>query len=126
MLAKLRRIIASLLVLSIAGLGLPLPVHAGMIGTGALTASAERERIASFLQRDDVRQQLQARGVSATDVEARVAALTDEEAAQLATQMDAMAAGGDALGVILVVFLVLLLTDIMGFTKIFPFTRPVR
>ena len=126
MLAKLRRIIASLLVLSIAGLGLPLPVHAGMIGTGAVAASAERERIATFLQRDDVRQQLQARGVSAKDVEARVAALTDEEAARLATHMDGMAAGGDALGVILVVFLVLLLTDIMGFTKIFPFTRPVR
>lgn len=126
MLAKLRRIIASLLVLSIAGLGLPLPVHAGMIASGTVAASAERERIATFLQRADVRQQLQARGVSATDVEARVAALTDEEAAQLATQMDGMAAGGDALGVILVVFLVLLLTDIMGFTKIFPFTRPVR
>jgi hypothetical protein len=30
------------------------------------------------------------------------------------------------LGVALVVFLVLLLTDILGYTKIFPFTRPAR
>ncbi|MGH8669209.1 MAG: PA2779 family protein [Burkholderiales bacterium] len=126
MTAKLRRIIASLLVVSITGLGLPLPVHAGMVGTDAVLASAERQRIAGFLDRADVRQQLQAQGVSPAEVKARVAAMTDEEAAQLAVHMDSVPAGGSVLGVILIVFLVLLLTDIMGFTKIFPFTRPVR
>jgi hypothetical protein len=126
MIAKLRRLVASLLVVSIAGLGLPLPVHAGMIGTETTLASAERGRIVTFLDRDDVRQQLQARGVSPSDVKARVAALTDEEAAQLAAQIDDLPAGGSVLGVLLIVFLVLLLTDIMGFTKVFPFTRPVR
>jgi hypothetical protein len=55
-----------------------------------------------------------------------VAALTDEEARQLAGQVDSLPAGGDVLGVLLTVFLVLLITDILGFTKIFPFTRPVR
>src|SRR5688572_30621829 len=126
MIVKLRRIIASLLVLSIAGLGLPLPVQAGMVGTHAVVASAERERIASFLEREDVRQQLLAQGVSPTQAKARVAALTDEEARQLAGQVDSLPAGGDILGVLLTVFLVLLITDILGFTKIFPFTRPVR
>jgi hypothetical protein len=126
MIAKLRRIIASLLVLSIAGLGLPLPVHAGMVGTDAVLPSAERERIVGFLEREDVRQQLQAQGVSSTQAKARVAALTDEEARQLAGQVDSLPAGGDVLGVLLTVFLVLLITDILGFTKIFPFTRPVR
>ena len=125
MIATFRRFIASLLVLSIAGLGLPLPVHAGMVGTDAALGSAERERIVTFLEREDVRQQLHAQGVAPADVKARVAALTDEEAAQLAAQMDSMPAGG-VLGLILVVFLVLLLTDILGFTKVFPFTRPVR
>src|SRR5512134_344450 len=126
MITKLRRLIASLLVLCIAGLGLPLPAHAGMVGTDAVVGSAQRDRIAIFLEREDVRQQLQEKGVSPADVKARVAALTDEEAAQLAARMDSLPAGGDVLGVLLVVFLVLLLTDIMGFTKIFPFTRPVR
>jgi len=126
MIAKLRRLVASLLVVSIAGLGLPLPVHAGMVGTGAALGSAERERIATFLEREDVRQQLQARGVAPADVKARVAALTDEEAAQLAGRVESLPAGGDALGVILTVFLVLLLTDILGFTKVFPFTRPIK
>lgn len=125
MIAKLRRMIASLLVVSMAGMSLPLPVQAGMVGTDAVVASAERDRIASFLEREDVRQQLQAQGVSPAEVKARVAALTDEEAAQLAAHMDSMPAGG-IVGAIVLVFLVLLLTDILGFTKIFPFTRPVR
>jgi hypothetical protein len=126
MIAKLRRLIASLLVVSITGLGLPLPAHAGMVGTDAVVASAERDRIVTFLEREDVRQQLQAQGLSPADVRARVAALTDEEAAQLAGQVENLPAGGDILGVLLIVFLVLLLTDIMGLTKVFPFTRPVR
>jgi hypothetical protein len=125
MIAKLRRMIASLLMVSLAGMSLPLPVQAGMVGTDAVVSSAERDRIASFLEREDVRQQLQAQGVSPADVKARVAALTDEEAAQLAAHMDSMPAGG-IVGAIVLVFLVLLLTDILGFTKIFPFTRPVR
>ncbi|HEX6321260.1 MAG TPA: PA2779 family protein [Burkholderiales bacterium] len=126
MITKLRRLVASLLVASIAGLGLPLPVHAGMLGTDAALGSAERARIATFLEREDVRQQLQAQGVAPADVKARVAALTDEESAQLAGQVDSLPAGGDVLGVILTVFLVLLLTDILGFTKVFPFTRSIR
>jgi hypothetical protein len=126
MIAKLRRLVASLLVVSIAGLGLPLPVHAGMIGTETTLSSAERGRIVTFLDREDVRQQLQSRGVSPSDVKARVAALTDVEAAQVAANSDSLPAGGDVLGVLLIVFLVLLLTDIMGFTKVFPFTRSMR
>jgi hypothetical protein len=128
MITKLRRLIASLLVVSIAGLGLPLPAQAGMVGTDAVvTASspAERERIATFLDREDVRMQLQAQGVSPEDVKARVAALTDDEAAQLAGRIDSLPAGG-ILGLILLVFIILLITDILGLTKVFPFTRPVR
>lgn len=127
MIKKLRRLIASLLIVSIAGLGFPLPAQAGMVGTDAVVSasSGERERIATFLQREDVRQQLQAQGVSQEDVKARVAALTDEEAAQLAGRIDSLPAGG-ILGLILLVFIILLITDILGLTKIFPFTRSVR
>jgi len=84
MIAQLRRLVASLLIVSIAGLGLPLPAHAGTVSTDAALASAERDRIVSTLDRADVRAQLEAYGARAADVKARVAALTDEEAAQLA------------------------------------------
>jgi len=56
-----------------------------------------------------------------------VAALSDDEVGKLAANIDALPAGGaDIIGAILLVFIVLLITDILGFTKIFPFTRPVR
>jgi len=125
MLKKFRALVSSLLVVCITGLGLPLPVHAGMLPTDAVTANSDRDRVASFLDREDVRLQLQAQGVNPGDVKARVAAMTDEEEAQVAAHMDSMPAGG-ILGLILLVFVILLITDILGFTKIFPFTRPVR
>jgi len=122
----LRRFIASLLILSLAGLGVMAPVQAAMVATDAAVLTAERARISSLLERAEVRAQLQAHGVDPVDVKARVAALTDEEAAQLAAQLDSLPAGGSVVGAIVLVFLVLLVTDILGFTKIFPFTRTVR
>jgi len=63
--------VASLLIVSIAGLGLPLPAHAGIVSTDVALASAQRDRIASVLERADVRAQLEAYGVRAADVKAR-------------------------------------------------------
>jgi len=130
MMNRFRRLIASLLIVSLTGLGLPLPAHAGMIGTDSLAASGERDRIAGLLDRAEVRAGLEAYGVSPADVKARVAAMTDQEVAQLAGQIDRLPSGGstgaDILFVALLVFVILLVTDILGFTKIFPFTRSVR
>ena len=116
-----RRLIAGLLILSLV---LALPAHAGMVATENLL---ERERLATLLERADVQAQLQAYGVSPGEVKARVAALTDAEAAELAARLDELPAGGvSILGAILIVFLVLLLTDILGYTKVFPFTKPMK
>lgn len=119
-----QRFVARLLIVCLASLA--LPVQAGMLPTGDAVGSAQRARVSAFLDREDVRAQLQARGVAAADVQERVAAMTDEEVAQIASQIDTLPAGGDVLGVLLTVFLVLLLTDILGFTKVFPFTRSIR
>jgi hypothetical protein len=62
-------------------------------------------------------------------VKARVAALTDDEVAQLAAKIDSLPAGADGgglIGALVLIFIVLLITDILGLTKIFPFTRPIR
>lgn len=110
-----RRVIASLLILSLA-----LPAQAGMIAT-------DHGRMIEFLERAEVQAQLQAYGVSAEEVKLRVAALTDKEAAELAARIDTLPAGGvSIIGALLFVFIVLLVTDILGFTKVFPFTRPIR
>ncbi len=121
-----RRVMAGLLIVCMGGLTAPLPALAGIVGTDTVVAGVERERLASLLERSDVRARLESLGVDATHAKARVAALSDTEAAQLAAQMDQLPAGGDLLGAALLVFLVLLATDIMGYTKIFPFTRSVR
>lgn len=101
--------------------------QAGMVGTEQIVQTgADRERIINLLDRADVRAALEARGVDAEEATKRVAALTDEEVARIAGRLDEVPAGGDVLGVIVFIFLVLLITDILGFTKVFPFTRPVR
>jgi hypothetical protein len=123
MIAHLRRFVASLLIVSLAG---PLPVNAAMVPTD-MALDEPRERIAELLDRADVQAQLQAYGVSAAEVKSRVAALSDVEAAQLAAKIDELPAGGvSIIGAILIVFLVLLITDILGLTKVFPFTRPIK
>jgi len=124
---RIRRFIASLLVVSMTGLALPLPAQAAVVATDAALAAAQRERVAALLERAEVRAQLEAHGVRPAEVKARVAALTDEEVAQLAGQLERLPAGGEGIiGAFVIVFLVLLITDLLGLTRVFTFTRPVR
>jgi hypothetical protein len=93
---------------------------------GAVPADG-RARLEATLARADVVQALQERGVSVEQARERVAALSDAEAAHVADQIDQAPAGSaDVIGVIVFIFVLLLITDILGFTKIFPFTRSVR
>ena len=105
--------------------------QAGMVSTDQVidqAAVAEtRERGIDFLARDDVRQQMEALGIDSDEATARAANMTDAEVMQLAGQLDQLPAGQDALGAslgaFLLVFLVLLITDILGLTNVFPFVR---
>ena len=107
---------------------MPLPAHATLVSTSeAITSAASmQDRVRDLLVRQDVRDALAARGVDAAQVESRIAALTDDEARLLAQQIDQLPPGGDIIGVIFAVFIILLITDILGLTKVFPFTRPIR
>ena len=108
------------------------PVHAALIGTDQVVTSTQtiqdRERIRVFLQRDDVRQLLRQQGVDASDALARVGSMTNDEVNLVAGKLDQLPAGGDwgIIGALVFIFIVLLITDILGVTKVFPFTRPVR
>lgn len=108
-----------------------LPVHAVSITTEeavqmASPASAERTAVNALLARADVQAELARYGVDAAVAAERVAALSDAEVASLHQRMDEVAAGGSVVGAIVFVFVVLLITDILGLTKVFPFTRSVR
>lgn len=125
-----KRLITSLLVVCMTLGGFPLSAQASIVTTDELltveVAAANRERVNSFLARADVGQALQAQGLSAEMAAERVKAMSDAEVAQLAGRVDQAPAGGDVLGLLFTVFIVLLVTDILGLTKVFPFTRPVR
>lgn len=128
---KLRRLtqpVSHLVVLGMLALSLHLPAaSAAIVGTEAVVNAAQaqqsRERLVSTLNRDDVKSQLMARGVDPAQVQARLDSLTDEEVQTLATKMDQLPAGGDGLGLLVFLFVLLLITDILGFTNIFPFVK---
>ena len=129
--SRFMRITSHLLIASVLGLGLPLQSsHAGLVGTDKVAVSAqsqsERERIRAFLDREDVRNELQTQGVDVNTAKARVDALTDEEVQKVAGKLDKMPAGGDILGILFTIFVILLVTDILGFTKVFSFTRSIK
>jgi hypothetical protein len=129
--SRFMRMISRLLIASILSLVLPLQsTYAGMVETDKVAVSAqsqsERELIRTFLDREDVRKELQNQGVDAYAAKARVDALTDEEVHKVAGKLDKMPAGGDILGILFTIFIILLVTDILGLTKVFSFTRSVR
>jgi len=94
---------------------------------GVHSATAQRDFVNTTLARADVAAGLQERGVSVEQALARVAALTDDEVATVAHTLETAPAGAsDVLGIIVTIFIVLLITDILGFTKVFPFTRSIR
>ena len=104
--------------------------QANMIGTEAVVEqeSAEQTRgdVLDLLARDDVRDQLVSWGVDPEDAENRVQAMTADELETLQEQMGDEPAGAGASSVVsaaLIVFLVLLITDILGYTNVFPFVE---
>ncbi|MEJ2016457.1 MAG: PA2779 family protein [Limibacillus sp.] len=111
---------------------LPAPQTAAeMIATDQIAneelAADSRDKVESFLARDDVRQQLESLGVDPGEAQARVDSLSDQEAMQLAQQIDQMPAGQGAIGAVIgaavLIFIVLLITDLLGFTSVFGFTN---
>jgi hypothetical protein len=97
--------------------------HAGVIGTQQYLSAVDREaaiaRIDAVLAREEVRSRLEHYGVDPAAAQERVAALTDQELQTLANDLDNLPAGGDLLGVVGIVFLVLLILELVGVIDIF-------
>ncbi|MGH8516389.1 MAG: PA2779 family protein [Panacagrimonas sp.] len=109
--------------LSAAMMLIGFPAHAGMIGTEqAVSVDARADHLATverFMTRDDVRAQLETWGVEPATATDRVASLSDAELQQMAMNIESQPAGGDALAVIGIVFVVLLILELVGVTNIF-------
>lgn len=103
---------------------------AAMITNGQVITQVQQNHetaaLLATINRADVKQQLLSLGVSTEDVESRIKLMTHEEVAQLNQQINELPAGGDVLGVLLIIFIVFVITDVIGATDIFPFIHPVN
>jgi hypothetical protein len=110
------------------------PVLAALVPTEAAieVRSAEEARglIHRLLAREEVQGQLMLHGIDPAEARARVDSLSDAEAIEVAKHVDQLAPGGSTVGIIvgaiLLVFLVLLITDLLGLTNVFPFVKKHR
>jgi hypothetical protein len=123
----LQRSLATVTLAAFLAAGLQAPATAAAIATrdavAPAAAAGDRDdqlaRVRATLAREDVRAALVARGVDPDAAAGRVAALSDRQLADLATQLDELPAGGSALAVIGIVFLVLLILEVTGVIDIF-------
>jgi hypothetical protein len=94
------------------------------------TSESNRAQVNAFLQREDVQAAMQQQGVDAVEAQKRVASLSDAELARISQAMEQLPAGGSAVGAIvgaaLFIFVVLLITDLLGLTNVFSFVNGRR
>lgn len=127
---RLFRRIVPLVLAAFASATLHLPAaQAGMIAPSTYAqqgaAADPHQQLRDFLARDEVRAELVKLGVDPAAAQARVDALSADEAAIAAERMPALPAGGDGgvIGAIVFIFLVLLVTDLLGLTDVYPFVK---
>ncbi len=126
-----KRAVAAAMALLMAMTSMPIGVaQAEMVTTDQVieqvNPSEDRTRVMDFMLREDVQQQLTILGVDPEEAARRVASLSDEEIQQIAGRLDELPAGeglGAIVGLILIIFLVLLVTDLMGLTDVFSFVK---
>ncbi len=108
-----------------------VPVSAALIDNDRVaqvqTVEGDRALVNEFMNRADVRTKFESFGVDPSEADLRVAALSDAEVAKLAEQIKSAPAGqgaiGGIVGAVVLIFIVLLITDLLGFTNVFGFTN---
>jgi hypothetical protein len=106
-------------------------VFAAMIGTETLIDMARGQEVRDYLSRMMIREDVQTAftsyGITPLEAKARLDTLSDAEIMRLYNQMEQLPAGGSDLGVAFiavgVIFVILFITDLLGYTDVFSFTR---
>lgn len=97
------------------------PAQAAMLGTDSMVSSTPADANA----RGALADKLVSLGVERAAADSRVAALSDAQATQVLAQADQLPAGGSALAVVGLIVIILIITDLIGVTDIFPFIDKV-
>jgi hypothetical protein len=107
------------------------PLLAAMVTTeetfNQIKAQDARDNLKTLLSRNDIKNALISQGIDPDEAKARIDSLSDSEVIEVSDKIERLPAGGGALGALigaaLIVFLVLLITDILGYTDVFPFVK---
>ena len=113
---------AGLLSAAMLSVSFPAVTSAAMVDSAQLLGmeqAGSQQTLDAFLARDQVREQLLALGVSPQMVQQRLQGLTDEEARQLAQQIEELPAGAGLIEVVGIVFVVLIVLELVGVTDVF-------
>jgi hypothetical protein len=115
--------LATLLAVALIWLPAARAARAAPLASDSLSPAASAQ---DAVDRAELARQLAALGVDPAEAQRRIAALSDAELATLQDRLDQLPAGGfvgAVVGAMLVVFLVLLITDIAGLTDVFSFVK---
>ena len=103
---------------------------AAMIGTESIINvdrnQSPRDYLNDLLAREDFQAALISQSIDPQEAQARIDSLSDAEVNDIINKLDQLPAGGflgELLIIAFLVFLILLLTDIAGYTDIFPFVK---
>ncbi len=107
------------------------PLQAAMVDNSQLIAQSQiemsKQDILAELDRQDVQDRLVAMGVDIDTAKQRINQMTEQELAQVAQDFDNLPAGsGHIIGAILVIFIVLVVTDMLGATDVFGFVHDIN
>jgi len=123
--------IAATMIIAFGATAVPIvPVSAALVDNDRIAQTqvviGDRALVNEFMNRADVRTKFESLGVDPSEANLRVAALSDSEVTKLADQIKSAPAGqglGGLVGAVVFVFVVLLITDLLGFTSVFGFTN---
>ncbi len=104
---------------------------AAMIGTESIInvdrGQSPRDYLNNLLARKDIQAALVFQGIDPQEAQARIDSLSDAEVNDIVNKLDQLPAGGGVLETILIiaflVFAIFIVTDIAGYTDIFPFIK---
>lgn len=105
--------------------GAPQTANAGMVGTQNLLSQGLNLQD-QHQARQAIESQLVDLGVDPQMAKSRTASLSDQQVADISTRLSDLPAGADAGGIILTIFIIFVITDVIGATDIFPFIHPVK
>ncbi len=126
---RLGKIIPMLSILALVSLHMA-PLQAAMVDNSQLIADSQqqmtKQEVLSQLDRQDVQDKLVAMGVDIDDAKQRIAQMSEQELAQIAQDFEQMPAGSGVIGALLVIFIVFVVTDMLGATDVFSFVHNIN